>query len=66
MINYARRDARRAAVYTAAEAAEAVRERDRARKAALSMWSRIEETDASDDLKEILHKLAEACGLEPD
>lgn len=28
------------------------------RKDALSMWERIEEADLSDDLKEILHRLA--------
>jgi len=33
-------------------------ERERDRKAALSMWERIEEADLPDDLKDILHRLA--------
>ena len=41
------------------------RQLEEARKAALNMWERIEESDASDDVKEILHMLAEKAGLEP-
>lgn len=43
----------------------ALHEQETARKAALSMYMRIEETDASEDLKEILHSLAFKLGLEP-
>lgn len=34
-------------------------ERERNRKAALSMWERIEEADLTDELKDILHRLAQ-------
>ena len=34
------------------------------RKAALSMWERIEEMDGQNDIREILHMLAEKLGLE--
>jgi hypothetical protein len=34
------------------------------RKQALTMWERIEESNASEDIKEILHLLAEKVGLE--
>jgi hypothetical protein len=39
-------------------------ERERHRKDALIMYDRIEESDASDDVKDILHRIAEQCGLE--
>ncbi len=38
--------------------------KERDRKATLTMWERIEEADASADVKEILHMLAEKLGLE--
>lgn len=38
--------------------------REEARKASRSMWERIEEADASGDVKEILHMLASYVGLE--
>jgi hypothetical protein len=34
------------------------------RKADLTMWERIEEADASGDVKEILHMIASHSGLE--
>lgn len=40
------------------------RRREEARRAALSMYERISESDASADVKEILHMLAEKVGLE--
>ena len=42
----------------AAKRAEAVR------KAALTMWERIEEADCSADVRDILHRLAEKLGME--
>ena len=44
------------------ESARLAQERDR--RAALTMWERIEESDASADVKEILYLLAEKSGLE--
>lgn len=50
---------------------EAQRDRDdmaraveHARKEALSMWERIEESDASADVKDILHRIATHVGME--
>jgi hypothetical protein len=40
------------------------RAREQSRKDALSMFMRIEEADASEDVKDILHRLAQAAGLE--
>lgn len=40
------------------------REREEKRKAALTMWERIEEADASADVKEILHMMAQKLGME--
>ena len=37
---------------------------ERARKENLTMYDRIEESDASDDVKDILHRLALHAGLE--
>lgn len=37
---------------------------EHARKEALSMWERIEESDASADVKDILHRIATHVGLE--
>ena len=38
--------------------------RELARKEALDMWNRIHESDASEDVKDILHRLARHVGLE--
>lgn len=46
------------------EAKQASNERERARREALTMWERIEESDASPDVKDILHRMAEHLGLE--
>lgn len=35
-----------------------------ARKDALRMWDRIEEADASEDVKDILHRIVEQLGIE--
>lgn len=53
------RDQRRAKA--AAEVAQRIdaENAERERKAALDMWSLIEESDASRDVKDILHRLAE-------
>lgn len=40
------------------------RERERWRKNELSMFTRIEEADASEDVKDILHRMAQHMGLE--
>ena len=45
-------------------AEDAVRETEERRRAALSMWERIEEVDADSTVKEILHMLAAHMGLE--
>lgn len=34
------------------------------RKNSLTMWERIEESDASTDVKDVLHRMAEFLGLE--
>ena len=41
-----------------------IRREEVARKAALTMWERIEEVKDIDDVKEILHELAIHVGLE--
>lgn len=46
------------------EAADLLRRREEIRREALSMWERIEESDADWRVKEILHMLAEKLGLE--
>ena len=46
------------------EAEDRARTIEYARRAALNMWERIEEADASPDVKEILHMLAGKMGLE--
>jgi hypothetical protein len=43
---------------------EATRLKEEARKARLTMWERIEECDAPASVKELLHMLATAAGLE--
>jgi hypothetical protein len=45
-------------------AREEARLAEEARRANLTIWERIEESDASDSVKELLHMLAEKCGLE--
>lgn len=40
------------------------REQERLRKKNLSFWGRIEELPVDDELKSVLHRLAEAAGLE--
>ena len=47
------------------EKATRLREAEEFRKSKLSMWGRIEEADASDSVKEILHMLAQSVGEEP-
>lgn len=42
----------------------AAREKEDRRRAALSLWERIEESGADDKVKEILHMLASHGGLE--
>ena len=37
---------------------------EQARKDSLDMWERIEESDASADVKDILHRLAAKMGME--
>lgn len=55
---------RRAELEAEWEAKQASNERERARREALTMWERIEESDASPDVKDILHRMAEHLGLE--
>lgn len=57
----ARRRVEMEALYQAASMA---RIKEENRKASLSMWERIEEADASFEVKEILHLLAEKLGME--
>ena len=59
-----RKEEKRAAQEAAMERDARVRAGEQERKAALSMWGRIEEAEASADVKEILHLLAEKVGLE--
>ena len=40
------------------------RDAEYARRAALTIWERIEEADASEDVKEILHIIAEKLNIE--
>lgn len=46
------------------EAEEEARRQEEWRKEQLSMYDRIEEADASEDVKDILHRLAQHAGLE--
>ena len=43
---------------------EEARLQEEARLAKLTTWERIEESDASDSVKDILHRIATQCGLE--
>ncbi|XUM19782.1 hypothetical protein ACRAVF_19135 [Bradyrhizobium oligotrophicum S58] len=45
------------------EAEQAARRAEERRKDALEMWERINESDASDDVKDILHRMAQHMGL---
>jgi thymidylate kinase len=60
MSNSARRKEREAEF----EKEQDARRVEEARKDALTMWERIEEADANDDMKDILHRLASHIGLE--
>ena len=46
------------------EAEQERRRREEVRRAALTMWERIDEAEASSDVKELLHMFAEKLGLE--
>lgn len=59
-----RKNARRAEREAAFDEVLKLEERERARKAALSMYLRIEEADASSDVKEILHMITERLKME--
>ncbi len=58
------RNAERKAREAELDASSRAREAEQARKASLSMWARIDEADVSEDVKEILHMMAEKLGLE--
>ena len=64
MTNNARRNEKRKAREAQMLVEEQAREVELARRTRLTMWERIEESDASDSVKEILHMIAEQCGLE--
>lgn len=46
------------------EAETIARAKEETRKAALTMWERIDEADASADVKEILHLMADWLGMD--
>jgi hypothetical protein len=46
------------------EAEDIAREQERIRLDSRSVWERIEDLKVEDGLKELLHRLAEAAGLE--
>lgn len=46
------------------EAQQAAANVERCRKEALTMYERINESDASEDVKDILHRIAQHVGLE--
>lgn len=46
------------------DAEDQARRAEEARKDALSMYERIEESDASSSVRDILHRMAEKLGLE--
>lgn len=56
--------ARRAERRREREAEYEARMAEQHRKGALSMFMRIEESDASEDVKDILHRIAQHVGLE--
>lgn len=64
MSRSAARDSRRARNQAMLYEANRLREIEEARRASLSTWERIEEADASPDVKEILHMIAEKLGME--
>lgn len=55
---------RRAELEREFEARQAKQREEELRKEALSMWGLIEESDASEDVKHILHKMAQHIGME--
>ena len=55
---------RRAEMRAKYEQEEILARKEQARKDALCMYDRIAESDASSDVKDILHRLAEELGLE--
>lgn len=55
---------RRAELRKQYEEEDRKQQQENARKESLSMWERIEEADISGDLRDILHRIAEQCGLE--
>lgn len=57
---------RRADLKLQREEEDRKREAEERRRAGLSMWARIEEADASADVKEILHMMAAKLGMEGD
>lgn len=57
-------EARRAETRIKWEAEQAASDLEQRRREARSVWLKIEEADASDDVKEILHLLADRLGLE--
>ncbi len=59
-----RKDERRKERQAEWDAEDQVRRQEEARKAALSMYERIQEMDGQNDIREILHMLAEKLGLE--
>lgn len=64
MSNNARRNEKRKAREAQMMRDEEARLIEESRRARLTMWARIEESDASESVKEILHMLAEQCGME--
>ena len=59
-----RKNERRAEKRAQWEEEQRAQEAEHARRAGLTMWERIEEFVPDEELKNILHKLAEKCGLE--
>lgn len=57
-------EARRAEKRIKWEAEQVASDLERRRREARSVWLKIEEADASDDVKEILHLFADKLGLE--
>lgn len=55
---------RRAQIALERENADRVRAVEENRRLNLTVWERIEEADASDDVKELLHMFADKLGLE--
>lgn len=64
MSNWKTRDAQRAEWEAEQERKHQAQREEACRKAGLTMWMRIHESGASDDVKEILHMMAEKLGME--